>query len=103
MTAVLGFYGVQAPAFEAWTLASGRPRQVSAHLDQYSSAGRYNCAGFDLREAPLMMNRVVCASYRYDEAPPPGTPVTLFGEISPLGIHVTSFEIQKPAPTAPTG
>jgi len=91
--AFVTFYGVNGAALEFWTLATGRPSQLTLHLGAYRSSSPARCTGFELQEAPLTFRRVVCAHYRYDEAPAPGTAVVLNGPASPFGIDVESFLI----------
>ena len=91
--AFVTFYGVNGAALEFWTLATGRPSQLTLHLGAYRSLSRSGCTGFELQEAPLTFRRVVCAHYRYDDVPAPGTAVVLNGTASPFGIDVQSFRI----------
>jgi len=83
--------------FEFWTLALGGQGEQIMHLGSYRNSSRHNCAGFELQEAPLKLHRIVCRRYHDDEAPPPGTPVVVRGQVSPLGIRVEQFVI-NPGP-----
>jgi hypothetical protein len=89
---LMTFEAVSGALFEFWTLAFGRPSEQTLHLGAYNSSSRYNCSGFGVLEMPLRA-RVICASYRYDEAPPPGTPVLVRGPASALGIKIEHFQI----------
>lgn len=94
MSTLITFVGVNGAGFEFWTLATGHPDEWSLHLGDYSRSSRANCSGFDLEEAPLKMHRVICVRYAADEDPPePGTPVTVWGKASDVGIRVERFEI----------
>lgn len=87
------FEAVSGAVLEFWTLAFGRPAEQTLHLGDYYRSSRSNCAGFELQEAPLKLRRVVCARYRDGEAPAPGTPVTVRGRASTVGIEVEQFQI----------
>lgn len=86
-------YEASGAVFEFWTLAVGRQGEQVMHLGGYRSSSRYNCAGFELQEAPLKLHRIVCARYHDGEPPPPGTPVAVRGQVSPLGIKIEQFQI----------
>jgi hypothetical protein len=100
----LAFLSVQGGALEFWTMAVGAPGKVVMHLGGYNRNTRHDCSGYDLREAPFMLRRVVCASVRYGQEAPPGTPVVLSGTVSPLGVDVMAFSIERtPPPASPNG
>lgn len=90
---VLAFEAVNGAVLEFWTLAFGRPAELTMHLGDYNSSSRYSCAGFKLQEAMFATRRVICADYRYDEEPSPGTPVVIRGPASSVGIEVEQFQI----------
>jgi hypothetical protein len=92
-TGLIAYQAVSGAVFEFWTLAVGQQGEQTMHLGDYQDSSRYTCAGFQLQEAPFKAHRVVCARYRDDEAPPAGTPVTVRGQVSALGIRIEQFQI----------
>ena len=90
---LITFQAVSGAVLEFWTLAVGQPGEQTMHLGDYQSSSRANCAGFDLQEAPLKLHRVVCADYRYGEAPDPGALVRVRGPVSAVGIKIEQFQI----------
>ena len=80
-------------ALQMWTLAHGKPGELTMQIAGYHGSSRANCAGLALQETPLKLRRVVCVHYRYDEAPLPGTPIILRGVASPFGVEVQSFQV----------
>lgn len=94
-TGLIAYEAASGAAFEFWTLAVGQQGEQTMHLGDYQSSSRYNCAGFKLQEAPFKAHRIVCARYGDDEAPPAGTPVTVRGQVSALGIRIEQFQISS--------
>ncbi len=97
---VLGFLSVQTGALEFWTLAFGRPGQTVMHVTEYHGYSRRQCSGYDLKEAPFILHRIICVRFRYDEAPPEGSPIILSGSVSPFGIDATAFQLPAGGPMA---
>lgn len=92
-TGLAMFEAVSGAGLEIWTRMTGVPTVSVLHLGNYHSSSRYNCAGFDIQEAPLKLHRFVCASFVHGDEPPPGTPVLVRGPASTFGIDVRAFRI----------
>jgi hypothetical protein len=92
-TGLVAYEAASGAVFEFWTLAVGRKGEQTMHLGDYHSSSRFNCAGFELQEAPHKAHRIVCARYSENDAPPAGTPVTVHGQVSALGMRIDQFQI----------
>lgn len=91
---LITFAAVNDAGLEFWTLAVGKTDEWPLHLGDYRTSSRGNCAGFTLQEAPMKLHRMICATYPHGEDPPePGTPVSVWGKASDVGIRVERFEI----------
>ncbi|HTK36334.1 MAG TPA: hypothetical protein VL358_13765 [Caulobacteraceae bacterium] len=95
-TALISFFIIQGVVLYFWTSVFGVPGKMIAHINYYSNGARYECAGFNLQESAFLARRVVCISYRNGDAPARGTPVLLFGRLSPFGLIVSGFDMHVP-------
>jgi hypothetical protein len=86
------FPAVETGFLEWWTWIFGAAGERTMTVDHFQTSRRH-CNGLAIREAPFIMRPAVCADYTYRNAPPRGTPLTLYGKASPFGIDVRDFRV----------
>jgi hypothetical protein len=85
-----------------WNAAVGVHGDLTVTESGYTRGGyRSGCEGFKVQEAPWLMNAAVCANYRYNQEPPRGTLIDLYGRRSPVGIDVNDFRVRPWTPITP--
>jgi hypothetical protein len=92
-TFLLSYGAAERGGGEIWTLAMGRPGATVLHLTSYNPARRSVCAGVDFQEAAFTVGRGFCVNLGPSFHVRPGTPITLTGRISSLGILVDRYRI----------
>ena len=88
------FVAVQCGALSVVTAISGAPSSQTLTLVGTTAGGSYSCRGFDVAEAPMVLDRALCAPTDMLGLATPGRKLTVYGKASPFGLNVERFEIK---------
>ena len=89
----LTYIGVQKGVLEWWSWVAATPGERTLTVSRWSGGGGLGCAGYSFREAPFLIGPALCTRGAAGGARPPGTPIQLFGRVTPMGIDVRSFHV----------
>ena len=99
MMGLFAYNGVACGAIAIAAAVVGQPTSRALAISATDTTGQWQlCTHFDVREAPMLFDRALCAPPSVLQQASPGQILTVYGRGFALGMNVERYQVQPPAP-----